>query len=99
MGTSSQEKPLVTVVVPTYNHRSCIGRCLDSILEQETDFPIRLLVLDDASTDGTSDIVREYSAKDDRVVAVIREKNLGAIANTKTEIKKLSTTYIATLPN
>ena len=55
--------PLVSVVCNTYNHVNYIRQCLDGFLIQETNFPIEILVHDDASTDGTADIVREYEAK------------------------------------
>ena len=51
--------PVVSVVVITYNHHDTIARCLDSILEQKTDFPFEVLFADDASTDGTSDLLME----------------------------------------
>jgi glycosyltransferase involved in cell wall biosynthesis len=66
---------------------------LDSILGQEVDFPMDVWVLDDASTDGTSDIVRKYAQQDNRVVPIIREKNLGAVLNAKSAIKLLTSEY------
>ena len=45
--------PLVTVFVPAYNHARFIGECLDAILAQKTDFPVEVVVNDDASTDDT----------------------------------------------
>ena len=89
----SRHQPLLTVIVPTYNHCESIGRCLDSILEQEVDFPMEIWVLDDASTDGTADIVREYSKRDDRIVPVLREKNLGAFWNAKTAMRTVKSEY------
>ena len=57
------EKPLVTVLVWTYNHAKYIRDALDGILMQETDFPYDCFIFDDASTDGTSDILIEYECK------------------------------------
>ena len=45
--------PLVSVVVLTYNQAVYIGRAMEGILSQKTDFPFEILVGDDASTDGT----------------------------------------------
>jgi len=50
----------VTVCVVTYNHKDYIRKCLDSILSQETTFKYEVIVHDDCSTDGTTDILREY---------------------------------------
>lgn len=52
--------PAITVVCLTYNHREYIRDALEGFLMQETDFPFEVLVHDDASSDGTADIVREY---------------------------------------
>lgn len=57
------ETPLVSIVCDTYNHVNYIRQCLDGFLMQETNFPIEILVHDDASTDGTADIVKEYEAR------------------------------------
>lgn len=53
--------PLVTIRCLTYNHYECLQEALDSFLNQETDFPFEIIVHDDASTDGTSDILRMYA--------------------------------------
>lgn len=64
----------VTVLVTTYNRKAEIGCCLDSVLRQ--DYPCEVLVLDDASSDGTTEFVRENypQVRIDRV-----EKNVGLI--------------------
>jgi glycosyltransferase involved in cell wall biosynthesis len=51
------------VVCITYNHANFIRDAIESFLMQETTFPVQIFVHDDASTDGTADIVREYAAK------------------------------------
>jgi chlorobactene glucosyltransferase len=58
--------PLISVLVPARNEEVTIRTCLDSLLRQ--DYPnFEVLVLDDASTDGTAEIVREIAARDSRV--------------------------------
>jgi len=58
-----QQEPLVTVILPTHNHTPFIAQSIDSVLMQQTDFPFDILLHDDASTDGTADICRDYAAK------------------------------------
>lgn len=61
-----KEKPkemLVSISCLTYNHEAHIRRCLDSFLMQKTDFRFEILIHDDASTDSTQDIIREYEEK------------------------------------
>ena len=67
---------LVSVLCPTYNQKKYIAQCLDSVLGQETDFAFEVIVKDDCSTDGTSDIIREYAERyPDRVRPLILEEN------------------------
>ena len=55
--------PVVSICCVTYNHAPFIRKCLDGFLMQETTFPIEILIHDDCSTDGTTEIIREYEAK------------------------------------
>lgn len=70
------DRHLLTVVAICYNHADNVARCLESILCQKTDFPFKVIVADDCSTDGSQDVIREYAAKDDRIVPILREKNI-----------------------
>lgn len=55
--------PIVSISCITYNHAPYIRKCLEGFLMQKTTFPIEVLIHDDASTDGTEEIIREYEAK------------------------------------
>ena len=55
--------PEVSICCITYNHAKYIRDALDGFLMQKTTFPIEIIIHDDASTDGTADIIREYEAK------------------------------------
>lgn len=61
------------MIVPLYNKAAYVGRCLESILEQRYE-NFEVIVVDDGSTDGGADVVREY--KDPRV-RVITQENAG----------------------
>jgi len=54
---------LVSVCCITYNHSNYIRQCLESILNQKTDFQFEVLINDDASTDGTVNIIKEFKDK------------------------------------
>ncbi|OAD20318.1 glycosyl transferase family 2 [Candidatus Thiomargarita nelsonii] len=59
----THEPPLVSVSCITYNHELYIQEAIDSFLMQETDFPFEVLIHDDASTDNTATLIREYEKK------------------------------------
>jgi len=54
---------LVSITCITYNHEKYIAQAIESFLMQETDFDYEVLIHDDASTDGTADIIREYESR------------------------------------
>jgi glycosyltransferase involved in cell wall biosynthesis len=54
---------LVSICSLTYNHAPYIRACIEGFLKQETDFPVEILIHDDASTDGTADIIREFELR------------------------------------
>ena len=58
-----KESIRVSVICPTYNHESFIADAMTGFLMQETDFAFEVIIHDDASTDGTADIVREFEAR------------------------------------
>lgn len=60
---SDTSKPLVSIDCIAYNHEKYIEDALEGFLIQETDFPFEILVHDDASTDKTADIIKEYEAR------------------------------------
>ena len=53
-------EPLVSICCITYNHAPYIKQCIEGFLIQETTFPIEILIHDDCSTDGTTEIIRDY---------------------------------------
>ena len=70
-GWRSQDIALVTVCCTTYNHERYVSEAIESFLMQETDFPFEIIVHDDASTDGTAKIIREYEEKYPRLIRTI----------------------------
>lgn len=69
-------KYMITIIIPTYNRESTIGRCLDSILCQDT-HDIEIICVNDASTDDTENILKEYMEKNDNVRVYNNEYNRG----------------------
>lgn len=74
----AEKRPLLTVVVPVYNGRDYIEHTIDSILRSEYSH-IELLLIDDGSTDGSSEVCAACRGKDDRV-RYERTDNHGIVA-------------------
>jgi len=63
--------PLVSISCAAYNHAPYIRQCLDGFIMQKTNFPIEVLINDDASTDGTAEIIKEYEQKYPEIIKPI----------------------------
>lgn len=71
METKKTEDIIVSIITLTYNHEPYIRECLDGILMQQTSFKFELLIHDDASTDNTANIIREYATKYPNIIKPI----------------------------
>jgi glycosyltransferase involved in cell wall biosynthesis len=70
-------KPVVSVVVATFNHRPHVQQCVESILAQDTNFDFEIIIADDCSTDGTTEIVQRLQAEfPERIRLLCTDKNL-----------------------
>jgi glycosyltransferase involved in cell wall biosynthesis len=79
----------------SYNHGSFVAQAIESILSQETDFPIELVIGDDCSKDNTLQICMEYMRRDPRVRVLPRERNLGVMPNFADVLAACKGKYIA----
>lgn len=78
MSRADHESPFFSIIVPTYNNERELKKCIDSILAQSyPDF--ELIIVDDGSTDATTDICDAYALQDSRVL-VIHKENQGVAA-------------------
>ena len=88
--------PAVSVIMPVYNGERFLAEAIESILEQTfTDF--ELLIVDDASQDGSLQIIREYAARDDRILVIPSESNLGIADARNLGIRRAIGDYITTM--
>jgi glycosyltransferase involved in cell wall biosynthesis len=75
-------QPKVSVCIVTYNQVEFIGQCLQSVLNQDTNFDFEILVGDDGSLDGTADIVKEFAELyPEKIFPVFHKENIGAQKN------------------
>ncbi len=84
--------PFISVIIPVYNMADRVGRCLDSIVSQSFK-DIEILLIDDGSTDGAADVIKEYSIADSRIICV-RQENSGVSAARNLGIGKALGDYI-----
>lgn len=83
----------VTVVVTVYNIDKYIGECLDSILKHNN-IELEVICVDDASTDKSLDILKEYERKDYRVRIVCNKKNMGQASSRNVGCKVAKGKYL-----
>lgn len=86
--------PLISVVIPSYNHRDFIGAAIDSVLRQSHQ-RIELIVVDDGSTDDTAELLG--TIRDDRMRMVLAHTNRGAHATLNEGIALAKGEYVSIL--
>lgn len=84
--------PQVSVIVPVYQVRPYLERCVDSLLQQSL-HEIEIILIDDGSTDGCAQICDRYAALDERV-RVVHQKNAGLSAARNTGLDLAQAPYI-----
>ncbi|MDR8393380.1 glycosyltransferase family 2 protein [Aliifodinibius sp. S!AR15-10] len=87
-------KPLVSVIIPTYNRSKLLKRAIDSVLQQ-TYSHLECLVVDDASTDNTNEVIAEY--EDERIIYIRHNENKHVSVARNTGIKHAGGKYLAFL--
>lgn len=88
--------PLVSIICTNYNKGSWIQDALASFLSQNTSFDVEILVIDDFSTDGSTDIIKDYEQKySEKIKAFYNEENLGITKTWKKVCSEARGKYIA----
>ena len=86
--------PLISVVMPSYNHAKYIKKAVDSVLAQDFD-DFELLISDDASPDSSWQVISSFN--DPRIRSFRQKQNLGPVGNLVFLIKEARGNYIALL--
>ncbi len=86
------EFPEVTILIPVYNEEDSVKKTLDSCLKLSYPNNVRIIVIDDASTDRTPKILEKYL---DKIEVIRNKKNLGKAGALNVGLRKVKTMYIA----
>lgn len=90
--------PLVTTVIPSFNHARYIEQAMQSVLDQ--DYPnIELIVVDDGSSDDSREVIRAFVEKHPQVIAILNETNRGQSSAFNQGIARANGEFIQMLPS
>ncbi|MEW1954758.1 glycosyltransferase [Terrabacter sp. NPDC080008] len=70
----------VSVVIPCYNYGHFLEQAVASVLDDQGDLDVRVLIIDDASPDGSGEVARAIAAREARVEAIVHTTNIGHLA-------------------
>ena len=88
--------PLISIFIISYNQKDFILETLDSAFDQ--DYPnFEVVISDDASTDGTAEIIAEYKKDDPRLIRILNKTNLGITKNCNICLQSCKGKYIVFL--
>ncbi len=96
MDKTLKQQPLVSIMMTSYNRAPLIGEAIRSVMNQSYS-NWELLVLDDASTDQTAEVVANFAHEDRRIVYSPASQNLGITKNRNRGFATAKGTYIAVL--
>ena len=83
---------MISIVIPIYNSEKYLKECLDSVIAQ-TYKDLEIICVDDMSTDGSGEIIKEYAQNDKRIV-IIQGEHKGVMAARKMGVNKANGEYI-----
>jgi glycosyltransferase involved in cell wall biosynthesis len=89
----SADTPLVSFVLLSYNYARYIGETISSVLAQEGDFDLELIIVDDASTDNSHEVISAFA--DSRIRYIRHERNQGHAATVTDGLRAARGKYIA----
>ncbi len=90
----SDGTPTVSVFMKSYNHAPFIGEAIASVVQQDFD-DLELIVVDDASTDGSRQIIEHFQARDDRIRTIFHDRNRGISKTVNDGIEAARGAFIA----
>jgi glycosyltransferase involved in cell wall biosynthesis len=97
-GSSLGAEPVVSVAITSYNSEKWLGQAIESVLKQQADFPVEIVIADDCSKDATVAIAKSYQERyADKVRVLERAQNAGTQRNYYDAFEQCRGKYIAWL--
>ena len=93
MQINSASRSTVSVIFTNYNYRHFLYRSLNSLLKQ-TRIPDEIIIIDDASTDGSVDLIQELITGHSHIQFHANKKNIGLFQNVETALKLTTKKFI-----
>ena len=87
-----KKKPAISVIIPFYNAKKYLEECIHSVKNQNFEHPIEIVLIDDGSSDGSSEIVKKIDYTN--FTLIINERNLGPANARNLGIKKSKGEYL-----
>lgn len=95
-----KERILISIIIPSYNRADTVGFTIDSIINQQVDADIEIVIGDDCSTDNAREVLSQYKEKYPEIIRLFFwEKNLGLGANWASCVKECRGKYICNCDN
>lgn len=89
------QEPLLSVLTLANNHAGMIAQNIESVLNQKTNFPVQHIIVDNASTDGTAEIIAGYAAQHPSITPLLFKKTAARGENLRVLFKQCLSTYAA----
>jgi len=86
--------PLVSVIMPSYNHERFIAEAVDSVLEQTVE-DFELIIIDDGSSDNSKEVIESYRARDTRIRVLFNDNNQGISRTMNRGLKEAAGEFMA----
>lgn len=94
------DKVLISTIIPSYNRANTVGETINSILAQQVNADVEIVIGDDCSTDNARDVLLRYKERyPDKIHLIFHEKNIGLGANWATCVKACRGKYICNCDN
>ena len=88
------ETDMISIIIPVYNTAKYVGKCIESVINQSYK-NLEIIIIDDASTDGSYDICKDYADTDRRIKIIHNENNIGLSGSRNVGIDISKGKYIA----